>query len=89
MKPQDTKAESITFGVELETTIPALSGVTIGGYHNGSTVTVGAANGTTQHLTAPPSMAPIGRPNVTVPSAPTRAAWPVNSSHLFSKAARA
>ena len=53
MKPQDPKAESITFGVELETTIPALSGVTIGGYHNGSTVRVGAANGTTQHLTAP------------------------------------
>jgi len=32
MKPQDPQAESITFGVELETTIPALSGVTIGGY---------------------------------------------------------
>ena len=53
MKPQDSQAERITFGVELETTIPALSGVTIGGYHHGSTVTVGAANGTTQHLTAP------------------------------------
>jgi hypothetical protein len=53
MKPQDPQAERITFGVELETTIPALSGVTIGGSHNGSTVRVGAAVGTTQHLTAP------------------------------------
>jgi hypothetical protein len=33
MKPQDPQAERITFGIELETTIPALSGVTIGGYH--------------------------------------------------------
>lgn len=53
MKPQDPKAESITFGVELETTIPAMSGIVVGGYHFGSAVTVGAANGTTQHLTAP------------------------------------
>src|SRR5512137_1463717 len=53
MKPQDPKAESITFGVELETTIPATSGIVVGGYHFGAAVTVGAANGTTQHLTAP------------------------------------
>ena len=53
MKPQDPQAERITFGVELETTIPALSGIVVGGYHFGSRVTVGAANGTTQHLTAP------------------------------------
>jgi len=32
MKPQDPKAESITFGVELETTIPATAGLVIGGY---------------------------------------------------------
>ena len=30
MKPQDPKAESITFGVELETTIPATAGVIVG-----------------------------------------------------------
>jgi hypothetical protein len=30
MKPQDPQAERITFGVELETTIPALSGVVVG-----------------------------------------------------------
>jgi hypothetical protein len=36
MKPQDPRAESITFGVELETTIPATSGVVIGGYHHGA-----------------------------------------------------
>lgn len=53
MKPQDLKAEAITFGVELETTIPALSGVIVGSYHNGCSVRVGAASGTTQHLTAP------------------------------------
>jgi hypothetical protein len=53
MKPQDPQAERITFGVELETTIPALSGISVGGYHNGSAVRVGAANGTIQHLTAP------------------------------------
>jgi len=53
MKPQDPQAESITFGVELETTIPATSGIVVGGYHFGAAVTVGAANGTTQHLTAP------------------------------------
>ena len=53
MKPQDPQAERITFGVELETTIPAMSGIVVGGYHFGAAVTVGAANGTTQHLTAP------------------------------------
>src|SRR5512139_4100377 len=51
MKPQDPKAEAITFGVELETTISATSGIVVGGYHFGAAVTVGAANGTTQHLT--------------------------------------
>jgi hypothetical protein len=53
MKPQDPQAERITFGVELETTIPAMSGIVVGGYHFGAAVTVGAANGTTEHLTAP------------------------------------
>jgi hypothetical protein len=38
MKPQDPKAESITFGVELETTIPAASGISVGGYHRGTPV---------------------------------------------------
>jgi len=33
MKPQDPKAEAITFRVELETTIPATSGIVVGGYH--------------------------------------------------------
>jgi len=53
MKPQDTQAASITFGVELETTVPVLSGLSVGNYHNGTTVHVAAINGTTQHLTAP------------------------------------
>ena len=42
MKPiQDSKAEYITFGVELETTIPATSGVNVGGYHYGTPVVSG------------------------------------------------
>ena len=41
MKPQDTKAASVLFGVELETTIPAASGVTVGSYHHGTPVTGG------------------------------------------------
>ena len=42
MRSQDTQAERITFGVELETTIPAMSGIAVGGYHSGATVRVGA-----------------------------------------------
>lgn len=42
MKPQDEKARSITFGVELETMIPAGSGVLVGSYHCGREVCVGA-----------------------------------------------
>jgi len=53
MKPQDTQAESITFGVELETTIPATSGVVIGGYHCGTTVRNGAHVETRLPLMAP------------------------------------
>jgi hypothetical protein len=53
MKPQDPQAERITFGIELETTIPALSGVIIGAYHNGSTVREGYVNGTTDEVNAP------------------------------------
>lgn len=41
MKPQDTKAASVLFGVELETTIPAASGITVGSYHHGTPVTGG------------------------------------------------
>ncbi len=41
MKPQDEKARSITFGVELETMIPAGSGVVVGSYHCGQEVRVG------------------------------------------------
>jgi hypothetical protein len=29
MKPQDPQAESITFGVELETTLPATAGLVV------------------------------------------------------------
>jgi len=53
MKPQDPHAERITFGVELETAIPATSGVVIGGYHAGATVRAGAHATTGQMLIAP------------------------------------
>ena len=41
MKPHDPKATRITFGVELETTIPAAAGVAVGSYHGGMPVTGG------------------------------------------------
>ena len=53
MKPKDPQAEAITFGVELETTIPATSGIVVGGYHCGSYVRVGASTETNEPLIAP------------------------------------
>jgi len=53
MKPQDPKAESITFGVELETTIPATAGLVVGAYHIGTTVRGGADSHTNLPLDAP------------------------------------
>ena len=53
MKPQDPQAESITFGVELETTIPATAGLVVGAYHIGTTVRVGADTQTNLPLNAP------------------------------------
>jgi len=53
MKAQDPKAETITFGVELETTIPITSGVVVGAYHVGTTVRSGADAQTNMLLTAP------------------------------------
>lgn len=53
MKPQDPKAESITFGVELETTIPVTAGIVVGAYHIGTTVRVGADTATNLPLNAP------------------------------------
>jgi len=53
MKPADPKAESITFGVELETTISATSGVVVGAYHGGATVRNGADRATNRPLPAP------------------------------------
>ena len=53
MKPQDMKAEAITFGVELETTIPATSGIVVGGYHFGSPVSMAIDASDGLPLTAP------------------------------------
>ena len=54
MKPRKIpKAEAITFGVELETTIPAMSGVVVGAYHGAATVRNRARRTTNQFLTAP------------------------------------
>lgn len=41
MKPQDTKAAQIRFGIELETFIPIASRVAVGGYHSGFPVESG------------------------------------------------
>lgn len=38
MKPEDLKAADLHFGVELETVVPANSGINIGGYHQGAPV---------------------------------------------------
>lgn len=53
MKPQDPQAEAITFGVELETTVPTSSGLVVGGYHYGAHVRVGAHATTQLPLNAP------------------------------------
>ena len=53
MKPQDRKAAEITFGVELETTIPAAAGIVVGPYHGGLPVDEGLATATGQRLAAP------------------------------------
>lgn len=53
MKPADTKAESITFGVELETTIPANCGLSVGGYHSGLRVRSGYDRTTRNPIYAP------------------------------------
>ncbi len=53
MKAQDPKAETITFGVELETTIPITSGVVVGAYHVGTTVRTGTDAQTCMPLNAP------------------------------------
>ena len=47
MKPEDTRAASIQWGIELETRIPLNAGVTVGGYHCGYPVRCGidAQNG--------------------------------------------
>jgi hypothetical protein len=42
-KPQDTKADTIVFGVELETFIPDTCGVTVGNYHGGTAVATGSS----------------------------------------------
>ena len=55
MKPSDSKAEAITFGVELETTIPCSAGVIVGAYHAGTTVRAGADVRTGIPLNAPAS----------------------------------
>ena len=53
MKPQDTEAEAITFGIELETTIPTTSGIHVGFYHRGDPIINGNRAGTGEALAAP------------------------------------
>lgn len=44
-KPEDDKAAEIEFGIELETAVPQTSGITVGHYHAGSTVSCGRRSG--------------------------------------------
>lgn len=53
MKPQDMKASEITFGFELETTIPAAAGIVVGPRHGGLPVADGIATATGQRVAAP------------------------------------
>jgi hypothetical protein len=53
MRPHDPTAAEITFGVELETTIPATAGVAVGPYHCGAPVTFGNARATGERIAAP------------------------------------
>ena len=53
MKKPDSKATQVTFGVELETLIPAGCGVTVGGYHSGRPVTAGLRKSDGTVLAAP------------------------------------
>ncbi len=53
MKGQDRKAASITFGVELETTLPSNCGIAVGCYHGGRPVSAGYVTGTTDAVNAP------------------------------------
>ena len=71
MKKPDTQAASILFGVELETTIPATSGVMVGSYHHGTAVTRGVRKG----HSVPAGLLPARLPEVV--AAPTfgRLAW--------------
>jgi hypothetical protein len=53
MRPPDPKAEMITFGVELETAIPATSAVSVGGYHHGAPVLQGRCRSSGAMISAP------------------------------------
>lgn len=63
-KPQDIAAAHIEFGVEIETMIPADSGIPVGGYHRGNPVVTGLDKVTRSLLTAPvlPNSAVISVP---------------------------
>ena len=71
MKKPDTQAASILFGVELETTIPASSGVMVGSYHNGTAVTRGIRKG---HSVPPGLLSPCS-PAVALAPAFGRQTW--------------
>jgi hypothetical protein len=53
MKPEDTQAALIQWGIELESRIPQTAGVNIGAYHGGFAVTTGVDQRTTLPLNAP------------------------------------
>jgi len=52
-KSQDHQARRLQWGIELETSIPASSGVPVGGYHQGASVHCGVDAATAMPITAP------------------------------------
>ena len=52
-KPEDTVAANITFGIEIETIIPANAGVVIGNYHSGTPVIGGTVKSNGAYVIAP------------------------------------
>ena len=87
MKPIDTQAALIQWGIELETRIPDNSGIGVGGYHNGLPVRTGLTQATSLPRSAPTFNG--GKPSATAPSAATRRRSPANSSRPSSTVTQA
>jgi hypothetical protein len=86
-KLQDTAAQAIRFGVEIETMIPLSAQVDVGGYHSGAPV-VGGYTAGGEYVQAPTFDGPGGVPTGTGPSVATPAMRLVSLYPRFSTATR-